>query len=589
MDNLNYTSIDIKKHHQNNKDTYFILTLALILFHLIANIVWINLNKNPLDYDPIGHTLITLNMAEYVKTHLTNFSLKDFMKISPAYPNFSHIITLPLIFIFGNHWKVIQVSGTIFFVLSILAVFLYTKELAQNKKIGFFSAFFYSFFISIVRYSRFQTLDIPLIAMIFLTMYLWERYKRDSKLTFLYLSFLTGAFAQLTKWHAFIFLFIPGASLIAHFIKNKKNKISSLALHFLAGIFLSVIIILPWYFYNFSDFIRLGGINYLGEPDDPKNLLSFENLFFYLRLISLFQTHFFGFIFLLIFLFFIPFKKKKYLKLPAMTFLFSYLFFTFFILNKNIRVIFPIMPLVALFMAESFNIALTTFPFLASGLVFFLLVAYLILSFAIPIQPNIKYVLRLPFGSQKEDFEHNIGQMELLYLHTYPVNLLYSYYPIAYDKLIDRLLSFKKEENSPLRVLVGLHLPYFHKDHILLGLYMKYNSQISYVNKLLYGENSQIQLLGVDYLGDEGEEKYYEKLRKIDVILTAKKDPIPRQRTVDVLYRPVRNLQAYLMSKNNNQFVEATSFPLPNDDILLLYVNKNTKVYNPFFFIHDSY
>jgi hypothetical protein len=279
-----------------------------------------------------------------------------------------------------------------------------------------------------------------------------------------------------------------------------------------------------------------------------------------------------------IFLFFLPFKKKKYLKLPILTFLFVYFFFTFFVLNKNIRVIFPIMPVIALLIAEGFNIAITNFPFIASGLVFFIVTAYLILSFGFPIQPNIKYVLRLPFGSQSEDFEHNIGQMEIFYLHTYPVNLLYSPYPIAYDEIIEKILSFKKEGSLPLRVLVGLHLPYFHKDHILLGLYQKYHLRISYINKLLYGEDRQIELLGIDYLETGGQESYFKKLQEVDVILTAEKNPIQAERTVDVFYRPIKNLQAFLLSNNNEWFIERLSFPLADEDRVLFYVKRNLRL-----------
>lgn len=575
MKGLNYTKLNNKIHYQKKPiDKYLLALFILIAFHLVGNIIWIYLNKNPLDYDPIGHTLISINMAEYIKTHFTDFSLKDFMRISPAYPNFSHILTLPLIFIFGNHWKVIQFSGTIFFILSILAVFLYTREISRSGKIAFFTAFFYSFFIYIIRYSRLQTLDIPLIALVFSAMYFWEKYKKEDRLVFLYLGFLTASLAQITKWHAFIFLFIPALSFFHYLIKTKKNLLSSLKVHFAILIFLSFIMIVPWYFYNFSTFVRLGKINYLGEPDDPKNLFSFENLFFYLRLISLFQTLFLGFVFLVFSLFFIPFKRKRYLKIPFITFVFSYFFFTFFVLNKNIRVIFPIMPIVALFMAEGFVAVLPRFPFIASWLIFFLFVSYLILSFGIPIQPNIRYILRLPFGSQKEDFEHNIGQMELLYLHTYPVNLLYSSHPIPYDKIIETIFSFKKDK-PPLRILVGLHLPYFHKDHIILGLYMKYNQQISAVNEFLYGENRQWELLGVDYLKGVKPEKYFDKLKDVDVIITAKKNPIHPKRTIDTLYYPVKNLQKFLLDDNNKRFTKTNSFLLPGGDNLLIYVNKS--------------
>ncbi|MCS7093231.1 MAG: glycosyltransferase family 39 protein [Patescibacteria group bacterium] len=563
---------------QDGINPYLFLLFFLALFHFFGNLTWIFLNENPLDFDPLGHTLLVLNMFEYLKDNFYDFNLGEFMRISPAYPNFSHLSTLPLVFFFGNHWKIVQFSGTIFFILSILAIFFYVREISESNKLSFFTVFFYSFFISILRYSRLFTLDIPLITLIFLTLFFWERFKKKGNLALLYLGFFSAGLAQLTKWHAVIFLFIPFVFIVIFFIRNNPRLNLKISLSkLLLGGMIFFILAFPWYFYNFSSFIRLGTINYAGEPDDPQRLLSFENLFFYLRLIALYQTHFLVFIFFVISLFIIPYKKKDYLKIPILSFLFCYFFFTFFVVNKNIRVIFPMMPLIALILAEGFCILLKKNAFIASVISFFIVFAYFILSFGFPIEPNFKYVLRLPFGSSKEDFEHNIGQLELIYLHTYPINLLYDRNKIDYREINDKLFSLKKTIDSPLRVLVGLHLLNFYKDHLIIDLYMKYSSDISFANRILYDERyRKIELLGIDYLRGESEKAYFEKLKDVDVIITAQNNPIQKERTIDVLYGPVKILQRYLKENQDPRFILFDSVSLGGHDSILFFGNKSS-------------
>ena len=108
-----------KKDTQDKRSgLYSYLIVGLLLFHLIANFVWLVLDKNPTDFDPIGHTLITINSASYIRAHFSDFSLWNYMRLSPAYPNFVHTVGAVLSLILGMNWKIIAFTGTVFFVLA---------------------------------------------------------------------------------------------------------------------------------------------------------------------------------------------------------------------------------------------------------------------------------------------------------------------------------------------------------------------------------------------------------------------------------------------------------------------------------------
>lgn len=557
----NYTPIMVKNEGKKGKfDRYLFSVIFLIIFHLIVNVWWIKINQNPLDYDPIGHTFATINSAEYVKNSSMNFSLKDYMKISPGYPNFVETATLPLVFLFGNHWKVIQFSGTIFFLLTIWAVFLYVKEISQNGKTAFFSAFFYSFFVSIVQYSRLQMLDIPLTAMIFFTLFFWEKLKKSHKIIYLYFSAVTLAFAQTTKWHAGVFLLIPFIFLFSDLFKNgffNKKKI----IHLVFSMLISFIIIFPWYYYNFFDFIRLGTINYLGEADDPKRFLSLATVLHYPKLIAIFQTHFFGFILLVSSIFIVPFKKKKYLLIPILVIIFCYIFFSFLIPNKNIRVIFPLMPYISLLMAEGLEqLRAWWSKVLGWGLIAYVVIAFFILSFGFPWQPNFRFVTKLPFF----DF------VDIIYLNTYPINLLPSHQQINFEKIINNILLLQGNNYQPLKLLVAIHQPYFHDGILALEIYMRERKDLKKAYEIL---NKRIKLFNSSVL-PENPNLLINSLKNYDIILTTEKNPIHPEEILNPIYLPIKTTQKYLFSVDNKMFSENNQFRLPNDDSLVLFVNR---------------
>jgi len=556
----------LQKNKQQKSNLYYYLLAILLIFHLTANIIWIKLNQNPVDFDPVGHTLISINMANYIKMNLLDFNLGDFLKISSGYPVFTHIVGAAIVLIFGVDWKLIQFSGTIFFLLTILVIFLYIKEITNKKSTAFFTTFFYSFLISIIQYSRLHMLDIPLTFFIFLTMYFWERLKKTGKTRFIFLSAISLGLAQATKWHAIIFLLVPILSLIIHIKRthlfvNKKIIWSSIL-----SFILFIVISCPWYIYNFSNFIRLGVVNYRGEADDPQNLLSWNNIISYPWLVINFQIQFIGFVFLIVSLFFNRFRLKKYLIVPLLILGSTYILFTFFVINKNIRVIFPLMPLVALFIALFFeknlikdkNILVTISKYFINGvLIGFILVSFFILSFGWPWTPNKKISMKLPL----------LGWTDLIYLDTDPVNLIYSKESIAYQQIINQLLIQAETKESGLNLVNAVNLPYFHQGHLPLMIYQKYSNDINYANNEIL--NKKLLLNDVSKFIQQG--AHFED---IDAFVTVEKNPVLLQSQADQLYEPVKKIHQYLYSQNNIYFYSVAYFPMPANDRLVLFIKR---------------
>ncbi len=579
MDTKNYTGIDDKKlveltsspAREKNQHSYryLILLACLMLFHLISNIIWISINRNPLDFDPIGHTLITINSAEYVKTHLFTFNLKEYEMISQAYPNFTHTFGVVLAFLFGNQWRVIQFSGTIFFLLSIGGTYMFVTELTKNKRVAFFTAFFYSFCISIVQYSRFHMLDIPLIAMIVITLYLWEKCKNTGQLRYLYMSAFTLGFAELTKWHAVVFLFIPALYLLIWFYQQQKIKLKQIYVSLALCIAIVMVLVFPWYYCNLESFIRLGAINYKGEADDPHTMLSIINIFFYPGLLINYQIQFGGALLFIFSLGSILLKKIRPFVMPLLTMTFVYIFFTFFVINKNIRVLFPIMPLVALTLAYGTEILMASTrhlmrvgKILLYSFLIYLVFSFFTLSFGIPLYPNYRSVLSFPL----------IGPVEVIYLHTYPVNLLYSTPEIPFAEILNTLLSISKNSDSkPLRTLTAVHQPYLSNGHMVLAVYSANWKNITQANSDIF--NKQLTLSDVSAYVNR-EDNFEEYLADdYDAIMTTAKNPIHPEQKYDAFYSPLIKIQQYLLHNSDN-FDLYASYRLSNDDRLLLYINK---------------
>lgn len=451
MNGSNYTKLDWKIDNQKKPiDIYFLAVLGLIVFHVIGNVVWIWLNNVPSTWDAALHTIISLRFLEYLRFNLFNFNLIDFLKISEYYPPFVHWIGMGLGFLGKGQYKIIEFSGTLFFALAILAFYLYTDRLFQNKLIAFFSTFFFSFFLTIYQQSRDHMLDIPLTALILVGLYFLEKSERLSNRRNTLIFFLFLSLSFLTKWYAIFYFIIPVISLLFQELKEKKLKTYSVK-NMVVGLFIFFILVAPWYLINLPRIIEISRVTTTPELADPQRLLSLENLFFNLKLIIMFQITFFGFIFFL-FSLFLVFKKIKYrpVWLTLSILFLNYLIFTL-IPNKNIRYTIPITPFIAIIMARGVKDCLfyknkMLLPAISSFLVFYYLVSYFILSFGIPVFPSFTYSFKLPI----------LGWTDVLYFNHHPVKVIFDKNIWPNKMILSDIFNSANFKNNRKVILVNL-------------------------------------------------------------------------------------------------------------------------------------
>jgi 4-amino-4-deoxy-L-arabinose transferase-like glycosyltransferase len=558
MNILNYTALETKKSHGGNRiNIYLVLTLLLIIFHFICNLIWIYLNKIPPSWDASLHTRLSIQFLDYIKDNLFHFNLIDFIKISQYYPPFIHLMGMFFALLGNNDYHILQLTGSFFLSINIFFIYLVSKEIFHDTKIGFFSTFFFSFFITIYQQSRVHMLDVPLSAMVTVGLFFLLKSdhfrNRNNSLIF----FLVLSLSFLTKWYSLIYLLIPLLYISSELITNKTYLKTALN-NILIGCFIFLVVVLPWYMVNLPATISIAQKTITPEKGNPQMLLSFNNLFFYLKLIIMFQISLAGFIFFLFSLSSLVKRKQSKQVIFFLIFhiLFIYLFFTFFVGNKNIRYLIPLMPYLAIIMGaglgnflknqKSFSTVLSAF------IVIYMLASFFILSFGIPVYPKYKQTLNFPL----------LGWLDIYYLHYYPVRAIHYDNSFPYDKLIGDVFGSKSGKINWL-VLVDT-------EDFNLGTFDPYLYQSVQLRK------NDLQFIGYDLLEDKISDQEMRQYLKnnADLILVAKKHPgLP-----DYIreYSSLIRFQQFILSGKAIDFVPVAEYQIKGiefypADTLILY------------------
>jgi len=554
----NYTVIDSKKLHPNRKfDKYLIFTLLLILFHTIGNIIWIYLNNIPFGWDQSAHIIATIKYAHYLKNNV--FNIIDFLKLSNYYPIFVYLSGLPLAIISNFNLKVIQFTGTIFFVISIMFLYFYALQLTKNKRLSFLTAFLFSFFITIAQTSRDYMLDLPLTAAVLATLFFEEKLREKIQIKHIYLFFISFAIAQSIKWYAFVYLFIPILFFLCYSIKNNKFR-KLINSHFLLGFLLFLILVLPWYLVNYSTIFQQGSFAFTGESLIRPSLFSLDFFFSHLKLIIMFQIHFIGFIvFIISSLFLIKSEWNRKWEL-VLILIFNYIFFTF-IPNKNIRYLIPLMPFFGITIAYGINKLLEAKkPLLisaASFIILYYLISYLILSFGIPVYPKYKHTLNFPI----------LKWVDVYYLADYPVKLMYDSNIWPQQSIVEETLALSDKNKEEIRMLLDVDRLYLNSDNLRLFAVKK-----RITNLLITSYNTKINL--------KNEQQIQQYLSNFDFALIPQKNVVGEDKNY-IAYRPLLKLQQYFLSRKARNFELIRTYDLPqsqslipDSDTLFLYKKK---------------
>ena len=343
-----------KKAFSDKWDKYL---LFLILFHVAFFSIFHFLNKNYQTWDSAGHIGLSYRMANEIKRFASGVeeaSISSIMKVSNYYPPFVQIIGALISLVFSYKSIFLLIETLIFFILSIIFTYKLAFLFTKDKKISFLSAVIYSLFPQVIDQSHYFHLDIPLTALILMSVYYLYTSDNFKKLWQTLLFFIFFSFIQLTKWTGFVFLIVP-VSIVLYKIffdkereDNKRDTYLALG-NIIIGSVVFIFLVTPWYYVNWKELIAQVKVFSVGESDDPQKL--WPSLIYYPSNAISHQIMFLPFILSFISIINKFKNNRKRGLIILINILVPWLSFVF-ISNKNLRYTLPLTPLIAYLIAD---------------------------------------------------------------------------------------------------------------------------------------------------------------------------------------------------------------------------------------------
>lgn len=195
----------------NKKLKVSLILIAIILFHIISNYIWLKYDTTYLKHDAHQHHLLSLAVFYEIKNNVIPLLSNVFDRViySRWHGVFVGFITAPFYLIFGAEQDTgVMVNSTIFFTILIFSVYGVGKTIF-NKKTGLLSAFIVSMYPIIFNQLRIYMLDLPLAAMVSLSIFLLIKTKYFSNKNYSILFAIFFGFGMLTKFNFVGFIIGP--------------------------------------------------------------------------------------------------------------------------------------------------------------------------------------------------------------------------------------------------------------------------------------------------------------------------------------------------------------------------------------------
>lgn len=358
-------------------DIFTILLILLSFYHLISNLLWIFTSTAPLPWDQAGHTSLALKFADYFQS-LGFLRIINYFSISNYYPPLIHTIISFAIILFGNPIQISQIVITLFFITSLVLLYIYTLDLFARKDIAIISVIIYSFLPIVTEHSRWFLLDIPLLTFILCGLIFLNRSNNFTDKKYSGFFFITLGLSILTKWTGFVYLIFPFLITFYKWYKSSNEQKEALKENIVKYLLILFFIIFPWLILNYSSFISQAIPSLVGESSDPANLFTLENFIFYIYIFINFQMNvYMAFIFLIGAIYFFLRFESKHKLLFAGTILVIYLEFSL-ISNKDWRYTLPIIPFASIIIGIFLSTLIQKFR-MFGALIVLIIISFLIL------------------------------------------------------------------------------------------------------------------------------------------------------------------------------------------------------------------
>jgi len=534
-------------------DKYVVVLTVIIVFHFTLNIIWQYVNTAPPTWDSAGHLVLsyifTDRIPELFGGHVNLISL---IKVSTYYPPFLHFLGSIVFFVIGRNYEFALMLGTVFFIIAQVYLYLLVKEVTQNKKTAVLAVLIFSLFPQVWEQSRQYHLDVPLCALLLGAFYhlIKSRGLIDKYHSVLF--FLLMAFAQLTKWYAFVFLAFPFLyhvfySPLRAKVLHDRNRWTNMVV----GGLIVLIVAAPWYVVNLKTILENVQVSSTADAGDPSEVLSFESFFHYII----------GIISMLLFIFSVMFlfkQNKNMGRYVLWSTLIPYFVLTL-IQNKDLRYILPLTPLFAFAIACFFTMRGTKIlPNIGAGIyLFYLFFYYFFFSFnQYQVLPKSLYFVstlfagpgyRLTWVAEPHSYAYN-GKDWKGETIIQTVNKLANDEPNIHGKY--RVLEVS---DNRFYSIASFDM------YLLENRYFEMNLQIPYNRP--------------DAMSDEELANY---LATMDFAIIPKDPGPPGLRNIAVL----RQLVSYFLDGQHPEFELAQSFDLPDGNVLYLFRRSDYLKYN---------
>lgn len=322
-------------------------TLTVVL---LGNLIWIMYNNVTPFYDAAGHTNLSYIYANVVRGVFENTAGFLGLQISTYYPPLLYMVSSLINVFVGFDYKYLQYFSLTFLILAALTLYIFNSSLQRNKKAGFVAMTIFVLLPHIWEQSRQFMLDVPLTAFLLGAWSSLYAYEKKRKYIYILSFALFATFAQLTKWYAVMYLFVPFIATVFNlYQKNYFSRISKILVA-IVPLLVAAAIVLPWYLVNFDSLRESSVLFSQADFGDPEVLLSLRNILYYPIVVLNYQIISLMFVWLVISFILVRKKKFRWKKTIFGTIIFAYIVFTFFVGNKNLRYIMPLLPLLVIVM-----------------------------------------------------------------------------------------------------------------------------------------------------------------------------------------------------------------------------------------------
>ena len=318
--------------------------LAIILFFIITNIIWLAIDNSIPLIDAIIHIQGCIKYYAFLTQVHSIFDLRHFFGLSTQYPPFYYLSTIPVIALLGFSHDYFVYVNFFYIIVLVLSVFGIGKILF-NEWVGFFSALLTMLYPLVYGLSRLYYIDFALLAMVSLVQYLILKSEGGIKRPWNILLGVAVGLTLLTKTHGLIF-FLPTWIIVFLMHYRKKNNLRPL----IVTLLISFIIAAPWYIFASGDLVEFSKETIILGRVSPLPQTFFLSMYYYAELLSLedISPALSFALFLGLILFFIFDAKWKTALILTSWIIPSYLASAFWT-NKDVRFILPLLPGLAIF------------------------------------------------------------------------------------------------------------------------------------------------------------------------------------------------------------------------------------------------